>query len=319
MSRAQAYSAYGPEPKFEPGTLLTDRQVADAATWHNYMSTNRQARAWLLEWLKDDPRLDAFKKVPPGGILPVLGFWAKLELDGSVLPSPTKKNLDTHIDNLISRYGLVDTSPKVEPRLPAGVQDLLGVVKRWATDGDLDRSLTAYLAGVNIPRATVKKFVEVLHDKKAGDPDLVEFLDRMKSEAEAFVAGMVVERKARAKKVVPPEKRVAGLKYMQAHNALQSVDPTQILGAKEVFLFNVTYNVFTHLVAADGKGLDVKGAAIINVDEKKSTSRNGGRRKHEILAAGVPVLRRIMSELTTAPLAISGRVGPMTLILKVHK
>ncbi len=314
----KSYTGYGAEPKYEPGTTLTTRQVDDYSTWHNYMSSNRQGRAWLLEWLKADPRLEAVKKLRPTVVLPTYGWWAKMMLDGYKLPDIVMERFNTAIDHLVKKYAQV-MAPVERVGIGLGEQTILSLVREWAADGDHDRSLTAYLEGVSAPRSTVKNVANIMRAKRASDEEVATFLKRMVEEADAYVESHVPARKPRAKKAVDPDKLVKALRYLPQHASFFGNKPVDILGAKEVFLYNPKYHVFTHVVAEEGKTLSVEGARIINIDQKKSASRNAGRRDREIIGAPVPVLRHIIGELKTFPLPISGRVGENTLILKVHK
>ena len=129
-------------------------------------------------------------------------------------------------------------------------------------------------------------------------------------------------RKPRKTKIKPASKLVERIKYMKQDDTLQitSVNPEQIIGAKEVWVYNAQYRKFGKYVAADETGLSVKGTSIINYDETKSlckTLRKPAEQLKEFKAAGKVKLRTFFEDIKTTEVKLNGRSNDKTLFLKV--
>lgn len=129
-------------------------------------------------------------------------------------------------------------------------------------------------------------------------------------------------RKPRKTKIKPASKLVERMKYMKQDDTLQitSVNPEQIIGAKEVWIYNAQYRKFGKYVAADETGLSVKGTTIINYDETKSlckTLRKPAEQLKDFKAAGKVKLRTFFEDIKTTEVRLNGRSNDKTLFLKV--
>jgi hypothetical protein len=132
-----------------------------------------------------------------------------------------------------------------------------------------------------------------------------------------------VVRAPRKKKPVSTEKIVSKLKYKKEDSTLGivSLNPTQILGAKEVWSFNTKTRKISRFVADDVQGpLSVKGASLIGYNEAKSVSKNL-RKPVEQLAefkkAGKVQLRTFMDGIKAVEIKANGRMNEDIVILKI--
>lgn len=132
-----------------------------------------------------------------------------------------------------------------------------------------------------------------------------------------------VERAPRKKKPVSTEKIVSKLKYKKEDSMLGivSLNPTQILGAKEVWAFNTKTRKISRFIADDLQGpLSVKGTSLIGYNEAKSISKNL-RKPVEQLAefkkSGKVQLRTFMDSIKAVEIKANGRMNEDIVILKV--
>ena len=129
-------------------------------------------------------------------------------------------------------------------------------------------------------------------------------------------------RKARKKKPIKKEKLLKTFKYLEKDDTFKvaSIDPGIIIGAVELWTYNIKSKYLTVYRALDRAGLSVKGATIINFDEKTSMTKTVGRKADEVLKSvtlgGKIILRKIMDQINTSPKPLSGRVSKTTLLLK---
>lgn len=140
------------------------------------------------------------------------------------------------------------------------------------------------------------------------------------------VEAIMHNKKAARKKVVrraSTEKKVKNVTYCQVDEDLkiQSADPTAIIGAPMVLLYNRKRRRITVLVAATAEGLTVKGTTVQGFDSEKSvtkTLRNPQRQVTEFRRADRA--RRIdvlLGQIRGKSFSASGRLNADTLILKV--
>jgi len=129
------------------------------------------------------------------------------------------------------------------------------------------------------------------------------------------VAGTIKRRK----KKVSPEKLVKSLKYLPKFDGIHSVDPTAIIGAKEVLLYNTKQKKIS-LYSSD-TGLSMKGSTLQNYNS--GIVKNCGRKdtKWLKLLSGSPLMkiRNEINTLRAKEQEPTGRINKDTLILKVTK
>jgi hypothetical protein len=132
-----------------------------------------------------------------------------------------------------------------------------------------------------------------------------------------------VERAPRVKKAVSSDKVVSKLKYKKDDKVLGivSVNPTSIIGAKEVWVFDTKTRKLTKYVADDIVGpLSVKGASIIGLNQAKSTSKTLRYPATQLAAfkkCGKVQLRTFMEEIPTVGISPTGKINENQIILKI--
>jgi hypothetical protein len=161
----------------------------------------------------------------------------------------------------------------------------------------------------HLPRKHVKK--------------LIEFYKEIESACDMLAQEQKVNRKPRAKKAQPKEKVVAKIKYLKTHEPLKlvSINPTDIIGAKELWIYNVKTRKLGKYVSAEYQELGVKGASIINFDGNRSTQktlRKPEEKIKEFKAAGKVQLRKFLEDINSVESKMNGRLNEQTILLKVQ-
>ena len=110
---------------------------------------------------------------------------------------------------------------------------------------------------------------------KRGIKKILDFIETVQSATVQASAVAKVVRKPRAKKVVPPAKIVARLEYLKEHTELKlkSISPTKIVGATELYAYNVKMRRLIKLTALEGHQLTVTGTTVKNIDPATSVSK----------------------------------------------
>lgn len=173
-------------------------------------------------------------------------------------------------------------------------------------EGKCDQLKEAYS---HLSKAQVKKIVAFYHE-------ILSACDMLMQEAK-------INRKPRAKKSKPAEKIVEKLKYAKANEPLKlvSINPADIIGSKELWIFNVKTRKLGKYVSSEFSELSVKGTSITGFDEIKSvqkTLRKPEEQLKEFKAAGKVALRKFLEDIKAVDIKLNGRINEDTVLLKVQ-
>ena len=150
----------------------------------------------------------------------------------------------------------------------------------------------------------------------------VKFCELVISDCGAYVQIKKVERKPRAVKAVPPEKRAAKFKHIVdfAELKLKGLPAASLVDKAEAWLYDTKKRKLIHLVAdSHTQAFTVKSNSIIGystVDSQQKTVRKPGDVLKALGAAGKPAARKIYKDLTTTETAFNGRGTENLIILK---
>jgi len=151
---------------------------------------------------------------------------------------------------------------------------------------------------------------------------LIAFYKEVNSACTMLMQEAKVNRAPRAKKTQPKEKIVAKLKYMKTFEALKlvSVNPTDIIGSKELWIYNTKSRKLGKYVATEYQELGVKGASITGFSEMQSvckTLRKPEEKLKEFKSAGKVALRKFLDDINATDTKMNGRINEETILLKV--
>ena len=132
-----------------------------------------------------------------------------------------------------------------------------------------------------------------------------------------------VERAPRKKKPVSQEKLVSKIKYKKEDSSLGivSLNPIQIISSKELWVYNTKTRKIAQYKALDERGLNVKGASILNYssDSAEKTVRKPAETLAEFKKASKVKLRTFLKDLTTVDVPVSGKLNENHIILRIDK
>jgi hypothetical protein len=311
-------------------------------------------------WSKEDIR--AFNECEDGRVGMALCSWATMKLNGFSEPETDYiKNkvaeLLAYGAARLAEKDAKDGKPvvkrTVQDHMNEKFYDIVGDIEAWldaASAGtEYPADMVAWMRERNVPQAFVNRIgayytpvMEELESAKAkgADAELKAAYkhydkDRFKRVSSFFAQltealstyGQVKKatRAARVKKPVSKEKMIKKVKYATEDTDLNlvSINPVDVIGAKELWVYNKkTRKLGKYVAAADSGTLGIKGTAILGFDPKSSISKTV--RKPEVvmkkfMAAGKVQLRTWMDELSTTGVQMNGRLNADTLLLKVAK
>ncbi len=160
------------------------------------------------------------------------------------------------------------------------------------------------------------------HRSRKQIKNFIAFLQEIESACNMLMQEAKVNKKPRKTKAVSKDKIVAKLKYKKTDEALKlvSINPADIIGMKELWVYNSKTRKLGKYVAADFNDLGVKGTSLTGFDENKSvqkTLRKPTDQLKEFKAAGKVALRKFLDEINAVDTKMNGRINEETLLLKV--
>ena len=196
-------------------------------------------------------------------------------------------------------------SATVAKKIPEEYQGLLDEVEE-ARDGNSKQLKEAY---------------SYLSKNEKGQ--FINFIKKIQTNSERYAENYKPTRKPRKAKQFSAKEKVSKLSFLDedTDNKITSIDPSKIIGAEMLFLFNSKTNQLAYYHAGDRGGLDVKGTSIKNFDTNKSEVKKlGVRTTHfldRVLGGGKIVLNKTMNEVNSKASKVTGRVNNNMIILKV--
>ena len=160
------------------------------------------------------------------------------------------------------------------------------------------------------------------HRSKKQVKNMIAFYQEIAMACDMLAQEAKVNRAPRKTKAVSKDKIVAKLKFMKTNEPLKlvSINPVDIIGAGELWIFNTKTRKLGRYVATEFNTLNVKGTTITNFDEFKSvqkTIRKPEEKLKEFKAAGKIALRKFMDEINATDTKMNGRINEETILLKV--
>jgi hypothetical protein len=266
------------------------------------------------------------------------------------------KNWNKKAHNLFNMYlgaELVDKDKVVKKRktvqenIDAKVQSILGEVDHAIDVWDVEPfDMYKYLVGLNISATVANKipeqYQEIIdevkeardgkskqlkeaysHMTKGEKGDFINFITRIQTDSLRYAENHKPIRKAKKAKQLSATDKVKNLKFLDedVDNKITSIDPSDIIGAQTLCLFNTKTNQLSYYHAMDRGGLNVKGTTIHNFDEETSGIKKlGAKTTHyldRVLGGGKIVLNNTMNEINSKASKVTGRVNNNMIILKV--
>jgi hypothetical protein len=160
------------------------------------------------------------------------------------------------------------------------------------------------------------------HRTKKQIKSLIAFYQEIASACDMLAQEAKVNRAPRKTKAVSKDKIVAKLKYMKSNEPLKlvSINPADIIGSKELWVYNTKSRKLGKYVAAEFNELGVKGTSITGFNELQSickTLRKPEEKLKEFKAAGKVQLRKFLDDINATDTKMNGRINEETILLKV--
>jgi hypothetical protein len=336
---------------------LLVREMA-ALNWYNYFFDAKDARKFILEFMEtvNMPKvtMTMFNRLPDSQINSTTSALARMYVMGWE-DSERRKKVESRIMDLCRKGAdLVAEDKKqaavkavVPQKLP--VNDLINDIEQMIDEESESLSgFYEWLKNKSAKPTDVRGVMEYYAgwfaelaeaSERNADPQLKEayaYLTKkqLKERVDLF-AGIIADcesylsnsrksvvRKPRKTKPKTADKLVGKLKFQKEHTELKivSVDPTKIIGARELWVFNTKYNVLAHYVSE--QGLSVKGTTLQGFNEEGSQQKKLRKPADTlplITGSTAKAAERAFENLKTKEAPTNGRINEFTIILRAIK
>jgi hypothetical protein len=159
------------------------------------------------------------------------------------------------------------------------------------------------------------------HRSRKQIKSLITFYQEIHAACDMLAQEAKVNKKPRTKKPTDKSKVVAKLKYKKQDETLKlvSINPTDIIDAGELWIYNTKNRKLGRYVAAEFNTLGVKGTSITGFDEFKSiqkTVRKPEEKLKEFKAAGKVQLRKFLDDINATDTKMNGRINEEIILLR---
>jgi len=234
---------------------------------------------------------------------------------------------------------------RLQEKTDANLAHFDGLVDELVSGNKVDPKAFEYFKANNVPQAQLSKYTEwaeqyvsELKEAQAGqDEDLAEsykhykaadfkrmyaFFDKFDQAIDQYRQVKKQTKKARVKRAPNKEKAVSKMKYLKEDNNLKlaSINPVDIIGAQELWVYNVKTRKMFKYVADDVLGpLNVKGTTVLGFNPAKSIGKTV-RKPEQVLSsfmkAGKVQLRKFLDDIKAVSIPANGRINKDILLLK---
>ena len=264
------------------------------------------------------------------------------------------KQADKGVDTSNQVVEVVDDKPKfnIQERMAEKTAEFLGELEGRFDDFTVEfkgePKLVELMTQMNVPAVQVKTVTEFINKKisefeevnSTKDPQVLEAYKHLGkrqitaivkwwtqalSDANSYNVVKKASKAPRKKKAVLPEKVVAKLKYAKEFKelALKSADPTTILTAQELWVYNTkTRKLGIYIVDQYAGALTVKNSSILGFDATASVQKTLRKPKEQIKefgANGKPAAKKWFKGVKSTEIKLNGRISTDVILLKVYK
>jgi hypothetical protein len=247
-----------------------------------------------------------------------------------------------------------DDKPKfnIQERMAEKTSEFLGELEGrfddFIAEFKGDPKLVELMTQMNVPAVQVKTVTEFISKKisefeevnSSKDPQVLEAYKHLGkrqitaivkwwtqalSDANSYNVVKKASKAPRKKKAVLPEKVVAKLKYAKEFKelGLKSADPTTILTAQELWVYNTkTRKLGIYIVDQYAGALTVKNSSILGFDAAASVQKTLRKPKEQIKefgANGKPAAKKWFKGIKSTEIKLNGRISTDVILLKVYK
>lgn len=342
----------GGEPKWD-NKIIDQLSLIKTLTWYSQNRDNKTALKYVIDYLKKNKI--SYDEEALGYQASTFGFLCRIIERGGKLSAGDLSKFNAFIKAIKPSIKKVIEQPKsnvisIQDRINEKVSNIAGIL-----EGSIDDYILSKFKTIPSPLSLMQEQVKSVHATRLIDifknsrKELVEALTTddeqliegysvfSKSELKKLIAyyDLIINdaiklsdeakigRKPRKRKKKTPEQLVSKIKYCQEDKTLKlkSIAPTSIIGANQLWVFNIKTRKLGVYFADDASGLSLKGSTLLNFAERTSVTKTLRKPEQilpEIIKGGKVYLRNVMGSIKAVEKCLTGRLNSDTILLKVN-
>lgn len=348
----------GSEPSFLT-EVVSQKQMADAYTYYNYHYDYTDSRKFLIAYMKskkfDKVIVEKIQNLPDTFHVPTVGWIARILTRGAKINKISQSWFEGKIHSLVDYTPkIADTSQprkltiqdRINAQFDEHVSELEERIDQFFVGKTDTFDMKEYLSNNPINGPVAKRIVQH-YERLLAEYDLalqkkddqinqaysnisrvklkrmreflVIMLEPLKTESKK-----VVVRTTRCPRVKTAAQQVKKLKHMLSFKDLgiNSVSPESIIGASQLWVYNVKTRKLGVYHSEGVAGLKVKGSTILAFDQKTSTSkklRKPDKVLPTVVSGGKVALRTVLDNVKAVASQLTGRINNDTILLRTVK
>jgi hypothetical protein len=329
-----------------------------ALNWYNYFYEPKEGRKFILEFMEavNMPRVTVvmFNRLPDAQINSTTAAMSRMYVMGWE-DSEKRKKIESRIMDLCRKGANLISEDRKQAATKANVpqkintNELITDIEQMIDeDSETLSGFYEWLKNRNAKPTDVRGVMDyygpwlqelIEAADRTADPQLKEgyaylgkkglkertqLFQSIISDCESFLSNSrkSVVRKPRKTKPKTADKVVSKMKFQKEHDELKivSIDPTKIVGARELWTFNTKYNVLAHYWSEHG--MSVKGTTLQGIDDGRSKQKKLRKPIDTlplITGSTAKAAERAFENLKTKEASTNGRINEFTVILRAVK
>lgn len=344
----------------EPFLTEDDYDLNSVLNWHARNTDSKSRKSWVIKHYKKQKHTQLAEHLDtlPDFDFHTIGVLIRSVDLGGKLQESEQLFLNNKIKELTSKQIIKPKAKVASPTVVINIQDRI-LEKAREVGGEIEGEIDEFVLS-GCPRdfkfktpiksynAQIVKYItsfikpriaEMQEALDGNDPQLVEgysnfkktelkrfitLLEDLVSQCEEQKVAAKATRKPRARKAKPASVQVAKMKYLKefAELKLKSINPAEIIGADELWVYSTKYRRLAVYRAADSNGLGVKGTTITNYTVKGSGMKTL-RKPEDFLPKVLSTPKRSLTpefrNIKTKEAQPNGRINEETILVRVFK
>lgn len=347
----------GHEPKFS--IELTKTQLILALNWYTQNRTSKDAEKYVTDYFKKKLKKDIGTIAKECNS--TFCYLSRIVYNGGMLSVKDQIWFDNEVKEIeeklkAKKVKVVEDKPtnviSIQDRIREKSQECIGELEGQlddyiVSDYKIDASPYGVMHTMNIKSVHVNRIVDVFKKRRmefddvlnTDDKELKEgygnftkpqlkkviaWCDQVILDCQKVMGSAAENRKPRKRKVKSPDELVAKVKVLDKFDELKlvSVPTREIIGAMQLWVYNVKTRKLGCYHAEDAGGLSVKGTSLINFNESKSVHKKLRKPEvslPEVMKAGKVLLRNYIDGIRAVESALTGRLNADTILLRSLK
>lgn len=345
----------GGEPNLS-GKLISKIEMVEALNWYANNKDNKTAAKYITDYLKKRKvkvSADIINKQSS-----TFGFLCRLKSTGTIFNKVHDLSFEKMYKSMLSEIVTEEVKPVIKSNVISIQERTAEKVSEIA--GELEGAIDEYIVngfvrptspyGILHGRAKgvhATKIAEIFRRRRIEFDDVMNSTDKNLKEGYSNFSKMQLKkliafcdliildcnkisgqskltRKPRKRKVKSADQLIAKVKYCVNSDEfnLKSQSPRDIIGAMQVWVFNIKTRKIGLYHAEDAGGFSIKGTSLTNFSKTKSVQKTVRKPQEvlpEVLTGGKVFLRNVLDGLKTTETALTGRLSDDVVILRILK